>query len=550
METAVPDRYLQLSFSQIPRILSLQDRNEWSSTFGCFHRAYWFHRTSDFPSAIAQLGVQTLALIWAHRLKNNPYYQQPRILEWCLAGVNYWTQIQKNDGSFDEWYPNERGWAGPTGYLVHAMADSYSRLGKAFPEKMKPGFRKCILKAGKYLVRRDEKYILANHHAIALLAIYEAYLITEDEDLLQGFHTRFSEFLRYCYDEGYCLEYDGVDLGYLSGTISFLSRLHHLWSDQELEKVIERAIEFTSYFLYPDGFYGGTIGSRQTVHFYHFGYEYWAEKIPIAAKMAETALVFLHEGKLVFPGTQEDHYVLYRVPEFIEAYLAWKKRADELPLLPCEVVLLEKYFPKAGIFIRKQNDRYLVVSLKRGGVVKYFDTINKTLLYNDCGWVGVLENGETITSQWNDSNHKIKVSRDELSVEGDGHYVVTKVFTPITMVLFRLFMLTLGWHSTMAFKIKGLIRSLLMVDIQKAPVFFKRRIRIVHDKLHIEDSLRLRRKMGFQKLMFGGESNVRYVPQSRYFQMFELEVDCRAMSAEQLRELSETGELVVSVDVN
>ncbi|MDA2936653.1 hypothetical protein MYX75_00100 [Acidobacteria bacterium AH-259-A15] len=489
-------------------------------------------------------------MIWAHELKNNPYYQQPRILDWCLAGVNYWTQIQKNDGSFDEWYPNERGWAGPTGYLVHAMADTYFRLGKVFPEEMQPGFRECTLKAGKYLVRRDEEYVLANHHAIALLAIYEAYLITEDEELLQGFHIRFREFLRYCYDEGYCLEYDGADLGYLSGTISFLSRLHHLWPDQELETVIERAIEFTSYFLYPDGFYGGTIGSRETVHFYHFGYEYWAEKIPLAAKMAETALLFLHEGKLVFPGTQEDPYVLYRVPEFIEAYLTWKKRADELPLLPFEVASLEKYYPKAGMFIRKRNNRYLVVSLKRGGVVKYFDTVNRRLIYNDCGWLGLLANGKRITSQWNDSNHKIRVSRDELIVEGYGHYVVTKVFTPMTMVLFRLFMVALGWHSTLAFKIKGLIRHLLMVDIRKAPVFFKRRIRIDHDKLYIEDKLMLRKRIEMQKLIFGGESNVRYVPQSRYFQLFELEVDSRTMSQEQLTELNQTGELVVSVNVD
>ncbi|MCA9759588.1 MAG: hypothetical protein KDA27_27580, partial [Candidatus Eisenbacteria bacterium] len=99
------DVYARRGLSQIPRLLSLQDRNEYSKTYGCFNREYWLCRTLDFPSAIAQFGVHSLALAYTTPMPDNPYYRQPKMLNWTLAGIDYWMQIQKSDGSFDEFYP-------------------------------------------------------------------------------------------------------------------------------------------------------------------------------------------------------------------------------------------------------------------------------------------------------------------------------------------------------------------------------------------------------------------------------------------------------------
>jgi hypothetical protein len=547
--SSLPDIYATLSLSQLPRILSLQDRNPFSPTYGCFHRSYWLHRMADFPTAIAQLGVHTLALVWAHKLKDNPYYQKPQILEWCIAGIEYWMGIQKSDGSFDEWYPNERGWAGPTGYLVHAMADTYFSLADVFPEKMKRRFTRCMLNAARYLVKYNEQFVLANHHAIALLPIYEAYVITRAEDLLTGFNERFEEFLTYCYDEGWCLEYDGTDIGYLSGTVSFLSRLHRLWPDKRMEQVIHRAIDFTSYFLYPDGFYGGSMGSRETSHFYHFGYEYWAGTNPMAAKMAEYALCCLQQDKLVAPGTQEDHYVLYRVPEFIEAFVVFQNRPSDMPMLPFEGPDFEKYFPQAGIFLKKKNSRYLTVNLNRGGVIKWFDTCNCRIIYNDNGWIGKLGNGKIISSLWN-GNYKVSMDNDTLTVAGDGHYVVTKLFSPIKMIVFRLFMIVMGSHPKMAHQIKAFIRRLLIVGSRKGPVSFKRTIEICGAELRVKNVLSIKRKNKLQQLQIGGQFNVRYVPQSRYFQLFELNVSGRLIERRKLDELNKNGEITVETRIS
>ena len=537
--------YLDIALSQIPRVLSLQDRNPLSKTYGSFNRAFWFHRTSDFPSAINQMGVHTLALLWKHPFENNPYYQNPKILQWCLAGIRYWISLQHKDGSFDEWYPNERGWAGPTGYLIHAMADTYFLLGDAFPDDLKKDFIAAVDRAGQFLISYDEKFILANHHAIALLPIYEAYLITRDEKLLEGFHKKFAEFEKYCYAEGWSLEYDGADIGYLSGTISFLSRLYRHWPDERIEKIVRRAVEFTSFFLYPDGYFGGTVGSRQTAHFYHFGYEFWAPKVPMAATLAELGLQSLKEGKLVPPGAQEDHYVLYRLSEYLEAYLTHQPRRENLPLLPWQGGDFRRYFSDAKIHVEKRGVLYRVVSLARGGVIKLFDCAQGRLLENDCGWIVRLDNGKLISSQWNDPNYEIHMTDEELTVSGQGQEVVTKTFTPLTMMAFRIFMLAFGWHRVSAYAIKALIRRMLMVRIKRAAIRFKRTIRWDKKSLVILDEWHKQTRQSVKAVHIGDEIPVRYVPQSRYFQLFELNTRGRYLSASQLDELNTQAQLSV-----
>ena len=45
--------YLEHALSQLPRILSLQDRNPYAPTYGSFNRLYWLDKTHAFPDAIA-----------------------------------------------------------------------------------------------------------------------------------------------------------------------------------------------------------------------------------------------------------------------------------------------------------------------------------------------------------------------------------------------------------------------------------------------------------------------------------------------------------------
>ena len=65
--------YAQKALSQIPRLLSLQDRNPLSPTYGSFHRRYWLDKVDDFPDALPQYGVHSLTLMYCHAFPYNPY---------------------------------------------------------------------------------------------------------------------------------------------------------------------------------------------------------------------------------------------------------------------------------------------------------------------------------------------------------------------------------------------------------------------------------------------------------------------------------------------
>jgi len=114
------DIYAKRALAQIPRLLTLQDRNSFSPTYGCFHRDYWNYKTSDFPDAVRQCGIQALALVYKYDFPGNIYKGQTKIADWAIAGLDFWGRIQHKDGSFDEFYPYERGWVGPSAFTTYA----------------------------------------------------------------------------------------------------------------------------------------------------------------------------------------------------------------------------------------------------------------------------------------------------------------------------------------------------------------------------------------------------------------------------------------------
>src|SRR4029434_3406399 len=91
--------YAQAALSLIPKLLTLQDRNAHSPTYGCFDRNFWHYKIIDFPSGMAAEFVWPLPLAYALPIEGNPYYQQPAIREWAIAGMRYAARSAHADGS-------------------------------------------------------------------------------------------------------------------------------------------------------------------------------------------------------------------------------------------------------------------------------------------------------------------------------------------------------------------------------------------------------------------------------------------------------------------
>ncbi|MBI3336777.1 hypothetical protein HYZ98_04415 [Candidatus Peregrinibacteria bacterium] len=562
--------YANKALSQIPRLLSLLDRNPYSPTYGCFKRTYWLDKTVDFPDALPQFGVLSLSLVYTQDFPDNQYKDQPKVLEWILAGMRYWTKIQHRDGSFDEFYPNEHGWTGPTGFLLYAMLKSYMLLEdrREFPHGFKDEFFLSCRKAADYIIKWDEHGVLANHHAMAVLPVYYAYHVLKDEKLLEGYEKKLAEFLKYHYIEegissaaqasqspgwpadrsaqrvGWSLEYDGADPGYLSATVSFLGKVYKLNHDERLKIVMQQSIEFLSYFVYPNGFYAGSMGSRNTLHFYPHGCEILAPEMPLAGRVADRMLESLRDGQIVPAEIMADRYFLYRIPEHLESFIDYGERVKEAKL-PYEGDDFQKVFPKGRFYVQKKGDAYVIANAAKGGVLKVFN--GEKLLLSDCGIIGQTVQGEVLTSQWIDPDFTFKPHGNGFSVSGSLHRVPSnKIFTPLTFIIFRLFLLLFGWHTGMAYRIKGLIRKLLMLKSDRAPVIFERTVDLKGDSVHLCDVLEIEGDLCFHKLQLGDEFFVRYVPQSRYFQSQELDCKGYVLSMQDLKRLNEEKNVVIN----
>ncbi|MBI4311506.1 MAG: hypothetical protein HY681_06960 [Chloroflexi bacterium] len=548
MTSPLRDAYADRAIPHVARILSLQDRNPFSPTYGSFNRTYWLDKTDDFPNALPQFAVHTLAMVYKHAFPGNLYQGKVKVREWAIAGMDYWASIQHKEGSFDEFYPYERGWVGPSAFTTYAVLEAYHLLKDEMPEPVAQRVLEAARKAALFIAKGEkEQDLLANHHAMACLAVWKAYEALGEPTLKAGFERLFEGFLRYHdKEEGWSVEYDGVDPGYLSATVSFLGKVYQTNSDPAIRDVITRSAEFCSYFAYPNGFYAGSLGSRNTMHFYPHGFEVLARESPVATAVAEHNLEALSQGKLVPPEIMADRYLFYRVPELLLAYLDYTPRPSSLPPLPCRQPPTSRYFPGARVFAATTETHYVAANLAKGGVVKVFDKASGNLVLNDCGLLARLENGRVATSQWIDPSYQCQTNGLTWEVSGHLNAVPSnKLFSPMKTIIFRSALIAVGWNPRLAHIMKGRIRKSLMLGQRPVPLAFKRNFRIEGGTAILEDELHLEGNHKIAALSVGDEFFVRYVPQSRYFQAQELDIQGYPITAQDIAALNREKRLVI-----
>ncbi len=541
--------YAEIGLRSMGRCLSMIDRNPLSPTYGCANREYWLSRATDFPSAIAQYAILPMALAYMEPFPGNPHHRQPKMAAWIAAAMSYLPKIQHADGSFDEFYPNERGWAGPTGFLLHAMVAGWKAVSAQLSPQDKERISTSMLRAAKFLASNDEIGVLANHHAMALLPVAEVMALFQAKHLEPLYAERKKAFLEYCNEEGWCLEYDGVDPGYLSATVTFLARLNQARPDPELLEIARKAIHFTKYFVYPDGHYGGTLGSRETLHFYSHGYELLGPSEPMALAQADFMLRAFTQGKSVTPELQCERYFVYRIPEFLFSARDAAPRPSTLPPLPWqELDDSQFWFPQAGIWGGKRGNVYVVAHLARGGVFKCYRMQDDGFgipLASDASLAGVMPDGTVFSTAWCDPERKFSAHGVEALSSVRGLELHTQTFDPLKMMAFRAGMGLLGWHQKSAYHLKGLIRKVLMLRSTTVPVQLQRHLKLTSDGLLVTDRITVPKGTRLQRLIVGEELPVRYVPQSRYFQPLEYEVSGRELTSVELNQLRGQGELVL-----
>jgi len=238
------------------RLIHLQDNNPFSDTFGCMDYKFWRDKSIDFADARYQEASATVGLLCSKNFdslrKDKSIPSLDRTYEIFSAGLNYWSKIQNNDGSFDEWYKGERGFAA-TEFSLIAFGLAYCFLKKRLKKKDEKVLRLTSLRAAHWLSKRDD-FVKSNHQAAAVAALALAYKNFGDKVFYLASKKKLRSLLKRQTKEGWFPEVGGMDLGYSFLLLDYVM-LSFLFINPEKKSLfsMKKLLQFLLPHLHPDG---------------------------------------------------------------------------------------------------------------------------------------------------------------------------------------------------------------------------------------------------------------------------------------------------------
>jgi hypothetical protein len=455
--------YLDEALAEIPRVLTLEDRDPSSPTYGCFDRNYWHYRTQDFPSGMYQELALPLAQVYSMDLPGNRWRGERRLRDLAIAGVCYAARSAHADGSCDDYYPYERA-LGATAFAASACAQALLLLNERDQDLLS-----FVKRRSRWLLNRQESGRLSNHQALVALAAARTAALTNDKTLLQGAHERLRLCLAWQHQEGWFSEYEGADPGYQTLTISFLAALKKYFVSEDLDAALARAVIFSTHFLHPDDSYGGETGSRNTCQVLPSGFERLASCLPEATYLADGWLAGASSGRRGYPD--DDRIFCHWLHDVIEAYRLRVGRGAATPSSwrPSQG---RTSFEGAGLHVVRDGKLHLVIATTKGGAFRAYS--GRRLLRNDTGLVGVTHNGARLVSHIVDRDAEVTWENRAVTIRGRFHYASKKLAAPMKQVAFRLVNCTAGRLAPDL--VRRVLQRSLITGKQPAPLAFERRI--------------------------------------------------------------------------
>ncbi|NER00936.1 MAG: hypothetical protein F6K30_30310, partial [Cyanothece sp. SIO2G6] len=319
------DLFVAVAIAQIPKILTLMDRNPHSPTYGCCDRNFWHYKIIDFPSGMAQEFVWPLALVYALPLPDNPYYQQSSINAWVEAGIDYAARSAHRDGSCDDYFPFERA-GGAAAFSLLACVESYTLL-----QLDRPDLLQFFQRRADWLAHHQESGRLSNHQALIVLCLELLSRLLKTDRWETAKAQRLEQVLSWQDSEGWFQEYEGCDPGYHTLTVSCLAWVYALMQKplphsptpplphSSLKDAIAKAIHLAQHFVHPDGSYGGEYTSRNTYNFFPYGFELVGQWLPEALAINDRFLKGLAAQKEACYA--DDHIIGHHTWNYL---LAWR----------------------------------------------------------------------------------------------------------------------------------------------------------------------------------------------------------------------------------
>jgi hypothetical protein len=500
--------FAQAAIAQIPKILTLMDRNRHSPTYGCCDRNFWHYKIIDFPSGMAQEFVLPLALAYHTDVADNPFYQQSALKDWVTAGIHYAARSAHRDGSCDDYFPFERA-GGAAAFSLLACIDSYDLM--QLEDETLLAF---LAKRADWLAHHQESGQLTNHQALIVLCLELLAKRLNSTRWDRARSQRLEQVLAWQHEEGWFQEYEGCDPGYHTLTISCLARIYDLRPDPRLKQALIRAVELASYFIHPDGSYGGEYASRNTYNFFPHGFERVGRWWPDALRINDLFLQGLERG--LGPCYADDHIVGHHTWNYL---LAWRDfvpaRPPRVPHPPGQI-----WLKQAGLLRDRRGNTELFIALNKGGVFKCF--IAGELVASDTQFSVQVKQSKkvnTAVAHLVDS-YPVQIEPDLIQLSGCLGWAKQTQMTPLKLMVLRFVMLSLGRFFPNL--IRKILQTLLITGKKPAPLQFIRQLHWQDGQWQVRDQLMAENWRSVQQVAIGTDQTSIYVVMSRTFQAGQL----------------------------
>jgi hypothetical protein len=501
--------FAQSALAEIPKILTLMDRNPHSPTYGCSDRNFWQYKIIDFPSGMSQEFALPLALAYHLNVPNNPFYQQPAMREWAIAVMRYAAKSAHPDGACDDYFPFERA-SGAAAFSLYAFLETYRLL-----ELHDDALLRFFETRATWLAHHRESGQLANHEALIVLCLHLLGEVSQTSTWEAQQAERLARLLSWQSPEGWFQEYGGFDPGYHTLTISCLARLNDLQPRDDLQQILKQAVDLAAQFVHPDGSFGGEYGSRNTYNFFPHGFELVGQWYPDALSVNDAFLTGLANGQQ--PCYSDDHIVGHHVWNYL---LAWKDFVGDRPL-PRPRPTGRFWLKQAGILIDRRQNTELYLALNKGGVFKLFR--EGQLVLSDTHLSVQVNQGKNVKNAVGHllGDYDFDVSDNNIQIRGQLGWAKQTQMTPLKLLILRFVNLSLGRFSPNL--VRSLLQKILITGKQQAPFQFLRQLTWQDGQWQITDDLKAETWQGVESVGISGHQTSIYVVVSRVFQAGQLQ---------------------------
>ena len=342
---------------RIPRLLALQDRDPDSPTRGCLHPAYWRDKSSDLADMRRQEAA--LSFAWAYRYDFaglNPWKGQVELLHAARRALAFWCRQQNKDGTFDEWYRGEHGYAA-TAFSSFAISLGVEALGEELGEPLRTQVLESLERSARWLKTHDD-FFKTNHEAVGVGALAALARVLDDRSCEEAAERNAELIVSRITEEGWSKEISGLDIGYTFLLCEYLGMHAALSGVTRFIPDIARSFRFAATFLHPDLTSGGEYGICANPYVSRIAAELLAPHDSIAAAMVAAMKTRKLAGDL--GATLEDDLRLarYAFQPLLAAqlHLGEFERLDleDAPHPPATELFYEKssgerWFPEAGL---------------------------------------------------------------------------------------------------------------------------------------------------------------------------------------------------------